>query len=154
MSRLPKYCSRNKNQLGNKYVRFKKGKFSTYLTDKPDSEEFMRQYANALKGIKRPRWRIVDNFWTYVDKRGPTDCWPWTRQIDREGYGRAQSKDDVLAHRHAWKLSKGPIPKGLHVLHRCDNPACCNPKHLWIGTHQDNMNDRQKKGRWKDHWNM
>jgi hypothetical protein len=53
----------------------------------------------------------------------------------------------ILAHRLAWEYAYGPIPDGLQVLHRCDNPPCINPEHLWLGTNVDNMADRQRKGR-------
>jgi hypothetical protein len=51
------------------------------------------------------------------------------------------------AHRVAWTLANGPIPAGMHVLHTCDNPPCCNPGHLWLGTQADNMADMARKGR-------
>jgi hypothetical protein len=53
------------------------------------------------------------------------------------------------SHRAAWKLTHGPIPDGLQVLHRCDNPPCCNPAHLFLGTQQDNIADMHKKGRYR-----
>ena len=144
--RLPKYCHRNRG-----FVRFRRGDFSTYLTGVPWSKDFMRQYFDALNGIKRQRRRLIDDFWDYVDKsNGPNSCWPWTRHIDSLGYGRAVPRNkghSPLSHRHAWTFSNGKIPKGLHVLHSCDNPKCCNPAHLFLGTHQDNMKDRNKKRR-------
>lgn len=65
-----------------------------------------------------------------------------------DGYGAFWfGRKRVGTHRVAWLLCNGPIPSGLHVLHRCDTPACVNPDHLFLGTHQDNMRDRDAKGR-------
>ena len=57
------------------------------------------------------------------------------------------SRKSIGAHRYAWSLANGPIPDGMFVCHKCDNPPCCNPDHLFIGTHDDNMRDMAKKGR-------
>jgi len=150
MKKLPAYCSWNTN--GKRwYVRFHRGTFSTNIQGEPGSDEFIEQYQDALNGIKRPRVWVIDNFWSHVDKSGGKNaCWPWTKHIDDTGYGRAASRKnnrDVLSHRHAWTFTNGKIPKGLQVLHSCDNPPCCNPAHLFLGTHQDNMKDRNKKRR-------
>ena len=75
------------------------------------------------------------------------DCWFWTTSKNKDGYGRSYYKGMRLAHRIAWILYKGKIPKGLCVLHKCDNPSCVNPTHLFLGTHQDNMSDMKRKGR-------
>jgi hypothetical protein len=89
----------------------------------------------------------AERFWSKVDRSG--DCWVWTA-VRVHGYGRftinGQARS-VLAHRVAWKLSQGPIPEGLHVCHRCDNPPCCNPAHLFLGTDADNLRDCRNKGR-------
>ena len=90
----------------------------------------------------------VADFWSKVDVQGPDDCWLWKQSTDRHGYG--QTGHDGLhwsAHRLAWQLSNGPIPDGLFVLHHCDNPPCCNPAHLFLGTQADNMADMVSKGR-------
>lgn len=64
------------------------------------------------------------------------------------GYGKLKSDDGLIgAHRASWILANGPIPDGLCVLHRCDNPPCVNPAHLWVGTHADNAADKVAKGR-------
>lgn len=87
----------------------------------------------------------IKRFWFYVKK---TDsCWLW-QGVKREGYGRMR-KDYKLssAHRFSWEIHNGPIPKGIYVLHSCDNPPCVNPSHLWLGTYTDNNRDRSKKGR-------
>lgn len=75
-------------------------------------------------------------------------CHEWTGVMNNNGYGQFNvSGRKTLAHRIAWELSNGPIPEGMCVLHTCDNPACCNPAHLWIGTQIDNIRDMESKGR-------
>ena len=76
-----------------------------------------------------------------------SDCVLWTKA--RTGkYGQLTwHQEHWLAHRFSWFQSFGPIPKGLHVLHRCDTPLCVNPEHLFLGTNADNMRDKIAKGR-------
>lgn len=78
-----------------------------------------------------------------------TGCWLWAGRYDAKGYGRGHflQRTVQLAHRYAYILYKGPITCGLHVLHKCDNPACVNPDHLFLGTQKLNNIDRDKKGR-------
>ncbi len=89
---------------------------------------------------------FVTNFWSHVDKSaGPSACWPWLGYTHRVGYGRVGWKRRVWgAHQVAWQISFGPIPKGLCVLHKCNNKLCVNPAHLKLGTHKDNMADALK----------
>lgn len=85
----------------------------------------------------------------YTDKSGgPDACWPWTGSTTRGGYGKlTMPKGKVgYAHRTRWTLEHGD-PGTLHVLHSCDSPRCTNPRHLFLGTHQDNMADRGAQGR-------
>lgn len=96
-------------------------------------------------------------FWKKVRKTGPDDCWEWVGWRQKKAAGRlpygmwrpspTQKSTPLKAHRVAWTLINGPIPNGLCVCHRCDNPACCNPSHLWLGTASDNNKDRDGKGR-------
>lgn len=88
-------------------------------------------------------------FWDKVIK-GP-ECWEWEASRSKAGYGQLQvrsiSPRPLLAHRVSWILANGEIPNGLFVLHKCDNPACVRPSHLFLGTQRDNNTDRQRKGR-------
>ncbi len=90
--------------------------------------------------------KTITRFWSKVEK---TDgCWLWTGCIKRDGYGKVRiSQRSFIAHRVSWELSFGAIPDFLHVLHRCDNPACVRPEHLFLGTQRDNVADMDAKGR-------
>lgn len=89
-----------------------------------------------------------DRFWFYVNPPNERGCMEWagTRRAHGYGVGRLNKKTEA-AHRIAWILENGPIPDGLVVCHRCDNPPCVNIHHLFVGTHQDNSDDMVKKGR-------
>lgn len=83
-------------------------------------------------------------------KAGPEGCWIFTGATNPNLYGTIWSFADqrpILAHRAAWVVTHGPIPSGLHVLHSCDTPPCCNPAHLSLGTPSDNAWDRSRKNR-------
>ncbi len=89
-------------------------------------------------------------FRSHVDSsKGPDNCWNWLAFRDKSGYGTTywRGKRGLKAHRVAYALIHGSIPDGLFVLHSCDNPSCCNPKHLYLGTHADNMADMVSKNR-------
>ncbi len=107
--------------------------------------------------MARPKLSTAERFWPMVDPYGPTQphtpelgrCWEWIGCRDKNGYGKTRDADKshIRTHRVSWILHNGPIPEGLWVLHRCDNPPCVRPDHLWLGTAKDNSEDMFKKGR-------
>jgi hypothetical protein len=89
-------------------------------------------------------------FWERLQPGDPGDCWEWPGSRSPAGYGYVTiERKGHRAHRLAYRLAKGAIPAGLFVCHRCDNPPCCNPAHLFLGTHTDNVRDCRDKGRLK-----
>lgn len=96
---------------------------------------------------------VADRFWAKVDKRGPDECWEWKAVKNIGGYGRfalprgVRRQKWIVAHRVSWALDGRALPEGYILCHRCDNPGCVNPGHLFVGTHKDNARDRDSKGR-------
>lgn len=86
-------------------------------------------------------------FWEKVDRRGEDECWPWKAHRDDFGYGTIYIGKHERSHRATWMFCRGPIPEGMCVCHRCDNPWCCNPNHLLVATKGDNNRDMFQKGR-------
>ncbi len=92
------------------------------------------------------QWK--DKFWKCVEIKEQGECWEWMFARHRFGYGWFTYKGQLMnSHRVAYLLFYGSIPKGMCVLHRCDNAPCCNPTHLFLGTKGDNNRDRARKGR-------
>lgn len=94
----------------------------------------------------------VNKFWYFVDKT--ENCWIYTASRTKDGYGKFSFFDKEIgkqrtsrAHRLSYELKNGPIKQGLFVCHKCDNPPCVNPDHLFLGTVQDNADDMVSKGR-------
>jgi hypothetical protein len=107
-----------------------------------------RAGVGRVKPVKPERHKMTptERFWTRVDKSG--ECWVWTGAHLPTGYGRLTgAKRGMYAHRFSWELHNGPIPDGLLVCHKCDNPPCVRPDHLFLGTNVDNIRDRDAKGR-------
>lgn len=95
---------------------------------------------------------LSDRFWLKVQKT--ETCWIWTGARRPEGYGviggGPRGSKTLRATHVSYELNVGPIPAGQWVLHRCDNPRCVRPDHLFLGTHQDNVDDAKAKGRAKN----
>lgn len=88
------------------------------------------------------------SFWSRVDVGSEEDCWLWLRARDYDGYGNYKLHGkQARSHRVAYEIAHGSIPQGMVVMHTCDNPSCCNPAHLRVGTTADNNRDRSLKGR-------
>lgn len=132
----------------------------------PMSASHKAKIAKALLGRSRPIGagtpaNTPEVLWSKVEKHGPDECWPWIGGRNEQGYGRTEIKDrSYYAHRLIYLLVypgsiKRSAPKKKtsrgFLRHTCDNPPCCNPAHLIVGTHQENMDDKVARGRMPDY---
>lgn len=107
-----------------------------------------------MAGVNPRKSRAVDpelRFPRYFTEiADPDACWEWQGARRVRGYGKFSTwgRRSVVASRYAWERAFGPIPPGLQVCHRCDNPPCVRPSHLFVGTQLDNVRDQAAKGRW------
>ena len=108
----------------------------------------MIQTTSCKRWIGHPPEKRI---WAKIKKGDSDECWPYIGATKPEGYGFIMINGrSVMAHRFIWEFTFGPITGGLLVCHKCDNPPCCNPAHLFLGTPKDNLDDCKKKGRWAD----
>lgn len=90
----------------------------------------------------------IERFWSKVNKGSDGECWDWVRGKDKDGYGSFWlNNEDIRAHRLSYIIKNGQIPRNMFICHKCDNPACVNPDHLFLGSNRDNINDMLSKGR-------
>jgi len=95
----------------------------------------------------------IERFWSYVDIKGKDECWEWKGGFSNTGYGAFQINGEVKStHVIAYEISKGRIPDGKQVNHRCHNRACCNPFHVYEGTQKENIDDMIKANRQIHHY--
>ena len=126
-------------------VRYKTGEYAGLC-----NKHYLRKYKYGDTNVnKNPRdLTPFQRFIKHIKANKETRCWEWTRALDKGGYGIFNvNRKPVSAHRWSYEYFKGKIPKGLYVLHKCDNPKCIRPSHLFLGTNQDNTKDRHIKGR-------
>lgn len=105
----------------------------------------VRKNSRFLVGHNKKKVNSQETFFDRILKE-EGGCWLWQGSISKAGYGTLSYHGKVsYAHRLSYIFVNGPIPDGLHVLHKCDNPPCCNPDHLFLGTHLDNIADMKSK---------
>lgn len=120
---------------------------------KPQSAKDHKRPLNKYRKAKTPFDYLIQRI--EVNKDNPDSCWLFTGSLDRDGYGQVHCSSSAKklgvtrAHQMSYATFVGDIPSGMWVLHKCDNPTCCNPDHLFLGTAQDNSDDMWGKGRWK-----
>ena len=100
--------------------------------------------------VMRTKTDTATRFMTKINKT-PSGCWEWIASTDRDGYGNfnypTSTSTIKRAHRASYDYFYGGIPEGMQVLHKCDNPPCVNPTHLYLGSNQQNVNDREDRNR-------
>lgn len=111
-------------------------------------QRFCSKRCGSQSHARGRRGSLIERMAAKTRRAGADECWPWIGGVDHFGYGRIYDHGtSYQVHRVVYELEHGPIPDGLLVLHRCDNPPCVNPAHLFLGTNQDNVNDMLQKGR-------
>jgi len=119
-----------------------------FTPEKPRVKACSRKCGLVIQKQNREK-SFSDRFWKKISIGGDVECWNWTYALNQKGYGILSREGSVRsAHRVAYELANSEaIPKGFEVRHKCDNRKCCNPNHLELGTHTENMRDMSSRGR-------
>ena len=123
-----------------------------FLTQKSTIKRGCGKYCSHPCFCKMRKRSDEERFWEKVEKT--EECWTWKAQRSRQGYGRFSPTQrgkiqQMPAHRFSYEITYGPIQDNLLVCHKCDNPPCVRPEHLFLGTQKDNIQDAVIKGRMK-----
>lgn len=139
--------------------RFEEGSCQSKITISDGNGRRMKRkpyvhYWSTSAWAKDRRESLRIRFFSRLGSKNQSGCIEWQSTTDRYGYGfitfmpeGAAGGITLKAHRIAWEYANGSIPEGMHVLHKCDNPKCCNPDHLFLGTQLDNNRDMKEKNR-------
>lgn len=118
--------------------------FHIYLYSKIAGKKFCSKECYEISRTKNP----IEYFFKMISSTSnPNNCWEWTGKKDQDGYGIFYYKRSIKAHRYSIELYDRKIPEGFLACHKCNNPSCVNPDHIYIGTHQQNMDDKKQKYR-------
>lgn len=153
-SHIPKYCSRECSNIGRNHRVQKEcpNCGNTFIAKRNALAKGQGKFCSMRCGheyrVAHPTADYEKRFWTKVKIKGPDDCWEYQGGKTKDGYGTYKAEKSVRAHRYSYELANGKItqPK-MVVLHECDNPPCCNPKHLKLGTQVQNIEDMVAKKR-------
>lgn len=149
--RLPRFCSKPcfGQSVTTKIKRLCAICGASYLA-RPDNLALgYARYCSKSCSNRARRSPMIERFLANVDRRGADECWLWLGTRHHTGYGVITGDDGVQrrTHRVAYELANGPLGPGMLACHRCDNPPCVNPGHLYAGTPLDNTRDKMTRGR-------